>query len=296
MSAKHFEKHSRTFMAAVAFRRWPKTGLPGAKTCRRVLQLVRTGEMTLVQVKQRHAHMGRWIADKLEKKDLMKELFLASKAVRYYETVHGKDVRLLQFMKKKNGKLQQKHDELQKKNKKLQEKVVARVQIHKKKTLQEKVAGRRHSGYWPNISLWPVDGLPGKSTMSLLAINAKKNKDLMPYLEEKVPIVHGHLKHLLEKNKAREPKDEAKGLGKSQCYVYLKQYQQGSITMEELQKKGAAIAKFVKHKMDYLQGRQYERYVRDLQPEYDVADIAMETQADREFYASLSALDAYAYR
>ena len=232
--------------------------------------------------------MGRWIADKLEKKDLMKELFLASKAVRYYETVHGKDVRLLQFMKKKNGKLQQKHDGLQKKNKKLQEKVVARVQIHKKKTLQEKVAGRRHSGYWPNISLWPPDGLPGKSTMSLLVINANRNKDLMPYLEEKVPIVHAYVKDLLEKNEAKEP-------GKSKCYVLLKQYRQGLITMEQLQKKNAAIAKFVQEKTDFLQGRQYERYVRDMQPESNVADNAMESQEDREFYASLSALDNYAY-
>ena len=284
-------------MTMPAFGRWPKMGLPGPKTCSRMLQLVRNGDMTLVDVKKKHAHMGKWIAEKIEKKHVVIELLSTSKALQY----HQLRIKALQFhlgvLKKKNGKLQKNNDKLQQKvvakvridkNNKLQKKVAAKVGIDKNKKLQKNVAAKRHSGYWPNISLWPPDGLPGKSTMSLLVINAKRNKDLMPYLEEKVPIVHAYVKDLLEKNEAKEP-------GKSKCYVLLKQYRQGLITMEQLQKKNAAIAKFVQEKTDFLQGRQYERYVRDMQPESNVADNAMESQEDREFYASLSALDTYAY-
>lgn len=113
----------------------------------------------------------------------------------------------------------------------------------------------------------------------------------MPYLEENTPTVWAHVRDLLEKNKGKEPGQRP---GKSQAYVFLKQYQQGLITMEALQKKNAAIAKFVQQRTDFAQGQQYERYLRDMRPEYSVADNR-ESQEDTEFCAALSALESYAY-
>ena len=291
-----------------AFGRWPKLGLPGLKTCSRMLQLVRTGQMTLVDGKKKHWPMGKWIAARIEKKYLLKELLSTSKALRHHQTLHQKVIMVNIVLKKKIGRLQKENSKLQKKvvmkvrldkKKELQKKVVTKVgfdkyiikKVAKKEDLPKKVAARCHSGYWPNISLWPLDGLPGKSTLAILVNNARNNPDLMPYLEENTPTVWAHVRDLLEKNKGKEPGQRP---GKSQAYVFLKQYQQDLITMEALQKKNAAIAKFVQQKTDFAQGQQYERYLRDMRPEYSVADNR-ESQEDTEFCAALSALESYAY-